>query len=121
MYRAAFDDLVLPVLEQFDADWVAVSAGYDAHAADPLAGIRLQAPDYAYLAAGLAEVAPANRIVFFLEGGYDLQALEDSVAATLRGVTGMWPSEGPAGPSPAAAWTILRRSSEVASWTWDVG
>ncbi len=121
VYRRAFDDLVLPVVEQFGADWMLVSAGYDAHAADPLAAIRLDAADYGYMAAGLAGVVPPGRTMFFLEGGYDLAALEASVAATLRGATRGWQSNGTVGTSPAAAWTVLRRAAELAGRTWQIG
>jgi acetoin utilization deacetylase AcuC-like enzyme len=87
-YRWAMRWLVMPRLEEFQPDWVLVSAGYDAHEADPLAGIRLREPDYGVMASLLTQVVPPERIVFFLEGGYNLAALTGSVAATLRGVAG---------------------------------
>lgn len=84
-YRLAFDDVILPVLSQFAPDWLLVSAGYDAHVADPLAGLRLVENDYRFMGGRLSTVVKPARTVFFLEGGYDLVALEQSTAATLRG------------------------------------
>jgi len=84
-YRWGFDVVVLPVLEQFAPDWLLVSAGYDAHRADPLAGIELEADDYRFMAGRIARVVPDGRAVLFLEGGYDLAALRTSTTATLQG------------------------------------
>jgi acetoin utilization deacetylase AcuC-like enzyme len=85
-YAAAFDRVVDPVLAAFAPDWVLVSAGYDAHAADPLGSMALQADDFGWMAGRLA--APGRPVVAFLEGGYDLTALGDSVETTLRGLDG---------------------------------
>jgi acetoin utilization deacetylase AcuC-like enzyme len=66
-----------------------VSAGYDAHAADPLGGMRLESASFGCFAAQLAalsrevEAAPP---AFLLEGGYNLNAITESVAATIKGV-----------------------------------
>ena len=68
----AFDDVIEPIVERFDPTWVLVSAGYDAHRADPLTGLALSAGDYAVLAARVAALAPPGRLILFLEGGYDL-------------------------------------------------
>jgi len=78
--RAAYEDHVLPTLAGWAPELVIVSAGFDAHAADPLAALEWQAEDYAWLARHLLE-AGGGRVVSVLEGGYDLAALEDSVAA----------------------------------------
>ncbi len=96
-YRAAFARVVTPVVKQFAPDWILISAGYDAHVADPLGGLRLESSDYRAMAGALADIVPANRIVAFLEGGYDLDALASSSAATVEGVLGdegpqEWPS-----------------------------
>jgi len=88
VYLEAFDRVVAPLAEQFNAGWVLVSAGYDAHRADPLTGLGLSAGDYADLTARTLELAPRNRLVLFLEGGYDLDALRDSVAATTSTLLG---------------------------------
>ena len=82
--RAALDQVVAPVVQEFEPTWVLVSAGYDAHRADPLAGLALSSADFGDLASTVAEYAPRpGRVLLFLEGGYDLTALRDSVAATV--------------------------------------
>jgi acetoin utilization deacetylase AcuC-like enzyme len=122
VYRDAFGRVVVPLMRRFEPGWVLVSAGYDAHLADPLAGLALVEADYAAMAAVLAGVAPPGRTVFFLEGGYDLDALQGSVTSTVAGAAGRRVPE-PAEPitSPKAAWAVLERVSEAASLRWDLG
>ncbi|MGI9667452.1 MAG: histone deacetylase family protein [Acidimicrobiia bacterium] len=84
-YMAAFGRLVLPVVEQFQPDWLLISAGYDAHKLDPLGGLRLEDESYTSMAAALAQIVPANRTIAFLEGGYDLDALREGTRATVEG------------------------------------
>src|SRR5919205_1275783 len=80
----ALDEVVAPAVADFAPTWVLVSAGYDAHRADPLTDLRLSAGDFADLARRVAGYAPEpGRLVLFLEGGYDLDALTTSVGATL--------------------------------------
>jgi acetoin utilization deacetylase AcuC-like enzyme len=87
--QRAIDDVATPVIEKFSPTWVLVSAGFDAHAADPLAELQLTSGDFAALARTVAEFAPSpGRLAFFLEGGYDLAALRASVGATLSAVLG---------------------------------
>jgi len=89
VFSRAFEEVVGPVAERFAATWVLVSAGYDAHRADPLADLALSSGDYARLASIVRDFAPSSgRLAFFLEGGYDLDAIRASVAATLGGVIG---------------------------------
>jgi acetoin utilization deacetylase AcuC-like enzyme len=90
-YGEAFRRVVLPLLERFDADLTLVSAGYDAHARDPLGGMALDAETFGAMASALvtqAERAGHGRVGFVLEGGYDLVALEASVAATVSAALG---------------------------------
>ncbi len=87
-YRAAFDQVVVPVVERFSPDWLIISAGFDAHRDDPLAGLQLTADDYADLALRLQSLVPARRVLVVLEGGYDLQALTRSVGSTLSALLG---------------------------------
>lgn len=119
-YRRAWNELVIPVLVQFGADWVFVSAGYDAHSNDPLADLSLEAWDYGSMASSLAEAHPANRTVLALEGGYDLVALEDSVAATVRGLSGSAPEEDAAGHSQPAAHQAVDEAARVIRRHWNV-
>lgn len=106
-YEAALERVVVPVLRTFTPDWLLVSAGYDAHAADPLADLRLQAEDYARLAGTAARLVPDARTMLFLEGGYDLEAVETSVAATIRGLAGELPSGPAEGGSPERAYRVV--------------
>jgi len=87
--RRAFDQMVAPVVDRFEPTWVLVSAGFDAHRADPLAELCLSAGDFAGLATVVSEYASdPGRLVLFLEGGYDLDALRSSVSATLGALLG---------------------------------
>src|ERR671917_172913 len=88
VYAAAFAGVFVPVLREFRPGLILVSAGYDAHAADLLGGMRLQASSFGRFAAELATVARevgAAPLVHLLEGGYNLQAITDSVTATVVG------------------------------------
>ena len=83
-FRDAVEAMALPALDDFAPELVLVSAGFDAHAADPLAQMRLTADDFAWITAALCDVADrhaAGRVVSALEGGYDLAALAESAAA----------------------------------------
>jgi acetoin utilization deacetylase AcuC-like enzyme len=84
-YRRAVTDLVVPVVSQFGPDWLLVSSGYDGHVDDPLAGLELVSGDYGDMARQLASIVAPGRSVVFLEGGYDLDALEAAAAATAQG------------------------------------
>ncbi len=87
--QAAFDRMVTPEVEAFGPTWVLVSAGFDAHRADPLADLALSAGDFAELAGLVAGYAPApGRLLLFLEGGYELGALRASASATLATLVG---------------------------------
>jgi len=83
VYRQAVDEVVTPVVERFAPDWLFISAGFDGHRQDPLAGLELTSGDYADLATRLQRLVPAGRTVVVLEGGYDLEALTYSTGATL--------------------------------------
>jgi acetoin utilization deacetylase AcuC-like enzyme len=99
VYLEALDTVVAPAVQEFAPTWVLVSAGFDAHRADPLTGLGLSSGDFADLTARVAAFAPApGRLVAFLEGGYDLTALRDSVAATVGTLAGR-----PTRPEPATS------------------
>ncbi len=86
-FRAAWRDMLLPALRAFAPDLVVVSAGFDAHADDPLAQLGVDEADYAWLTERICEVAERHcggRLVSLLEGGYDLDALANSTAAHVR-------------------------------------
>jgi acetoin utilization deacetylase AcuC-like enzyme len=88
-YDSAFAGVFLPVLREFRPALILVSAGYDAHTADPLGGMRLEATSFECFAATLAALTRelgSAPLALILEGGYNLSALTESVAATIRGV-----------------------------------
>ena len=85
-YRLVFDEVVYPVLRQFKPDLLLISAGFDAHERDPLGGMRLTTAAFAAMTAGLRAVADdlcGGRIVAVTEGGYDMQALRQSLRAAI--------------------------------------
>jgi acetoin utilization deacetylase AcuC-like enzyme len=86
-FRAAYRDRILPALRDFQPDIVLISAGFDAHADDPLAGLNVATADYAWVTAELCQAAvetAQGRVVSALEGGYDLHALADAAGAHVR-------------------------------------
>jgi len=115
-HRDAFTRVILPILSEFAPSRILVSAGYDAHRDDPLAGLELEAADYGWMASSLAGLAVP--VVYFLEGGYDLAAIEASVAATLAGAAGADPVE-TAGSSGRLAMQTIDRVAEVHSGFWN--
>jgi acetoin utilization deacetylase AcuC-like enzyme len=82
-YLRAFDHTVAPALERFEPELVIVSAGFDAHERDPLAGMRVTAAGFRELAKRTAAAAP--RLAAVLEGGYNLDTLPGLVEAALEG------------------------------------
>jgi acetoin utilization deacetylase AcuC-like enzyme len=82
-YLLAFDELVAPAVLAFEPELVLVSAGFDAHVADPLAGMRVTAEGFRQLARRSAALAP--RVAAVLEGGYDVRTLPTLVQAALEG------------------------------------
>ena len=86
-FRRAMSDFILPALDRFTPDVVLISAGFDAHAADPLAQCQLSTQDYAWATDEILTIAGKHcqgRVVSALEGGYNLDALGASVAAHVR-------------------------------------
>ncbi len=82
-FRAAMSERGLPALEKFAPELVLISAGFDAHVRDPLAGLAFETEDFAWVTHELVAVAKrtaGDRIVSTLEGGYDLDALSRSAA-----------------------------------------
>jgi acetoin utilization deacetylase AcuC-like enzyme len=82
-FRQAMEQKILPAIDDFAADLLIISAGFDAHRRDPLANLNFVEEDYDWATARLMEIAgrgAGGRVVSVLEGGYDLQALSQSVA-----------------------------------------
>jgi len=81
-YQPLFEQKVMPFFQNFQPDLLIISAGYDANADDPLAGISLNPEDYGLFTHYCLQLT--RRIVFGLEGGYHLTALAQSVVATIE-------------------------------------
>ena len=84
LMRRKYEALVFPVLRKFEPDLILISAGFDAHEADPLAELNWSTADFSWLTERLCKIAEEcceGRLVSTLEGGYDLKALADSVKA----------------------------------------
>ena len=82
-----YQTIVSPIVREFAPDAILISAGFDAHQRDPLGGMKLSSAGYAALAREFLDLAAAccgGRIVFALEGGYDLQGLSEAVSLTLQ-------------------------------------
>jgi acetoin utilization deacetylase AcuC-like enzyme len=90
-YLQVFEADLVPAAEAFGPDFVLVSAGFDAHRDDPLAGMAVTSDGFGRLSAvvrNLADRLCGGRLVSVLEGGYDLDALAESVAAHLEALRG---------------------------------
>lgn len=117
-YEDAWVRLVVPVLEQMKPDWILVSAGFDGHVDDPLANICLREPDYGRMAYRLGRLAP-QRLIFFLEGGYELDAISASVAVAMDGAGGEFPAL-TGDESPPRARHMVQVALAQAAKHWDV-
>ncbi len=112
VYAEAFSGFFVPILREYRPKLLLVSAGYDAHSADLLGGMRLESASFGRFTARLAaltrEVGAAPP-VFLLEGGYNLDALTESVTATVVGIeeqTPAWEYSGDASQVEAARKTL---------------
>jgi acetoin utilization deacetylase AcuC-like enzyme len=88
-FRDAMTSRIIPALRNFGPDLIIISAGFDAHEADPLANLRLVEADFAWATAQMLENAQRHaggRVVSMLEGGYNLAALARSVAVHVKGL-----------------------------------
>ena len=116
-YEKAYLEIVRPVFKAYNPDFVIVSAGYDAHHQDLLGGMKVTKNGFARLAALVAEdaegCAAKGRLVGFLEGGYHLAGLAESVKATLE----VWRGQSQPGPMPTtpANDRVTRLLKELAS------
>jgi acetoin utilization deacetylase AcuC-like enzyme len=86
-FRQVWDDIIIAKLRDFEPDFIIISAGFDAHAQDPLAHLRLKTGDFKWATERLLDVArdfAGNRVVSVLEGGYDLPSLAASAREHVR-------------------------------------
>jgi acetoin utilization deacetylase AcuC-like enzyme len=87
VFRLAYEDVIFPRLRDFSPEFIIVSAGFDGHAADPMANLRLQVNDFEWVTRELLLIAGEycdHRLVSVLEGGYDTRALAACVASHVR-------------------------------------
>lgn len=86
-YLRVFEEIVAPAANKFEPEWILVSAGFDPHRRDPLGGMNVTEEGFGAMAEILLRLAERHadgKIAFLLEGGYDLAALQKSVAAVLN-------------------------------------
>lgn len=85
--RQKYENIVFPAVDEFKPELIMISAGFDAHQADPLANLNFTEDDFVWLTQNICELADKHaqgRVVSTLEGGYDLDALAASVAAHVK-------------------------------------
>ena len=81
-FMEIFDQKVLNPIDKFKPEVILISAGFDAHKRDPLANINLESKDFFKITKNIVDIAKTHsngRVISFLEGGYDLQALSESI------------------------------------------
>ncbi len=101
-FKALYTEIVVPALRRFRPQLILVSAGYDAHWADPLASMSLSLTGYTWISKTLVAVAQelcGSKLVFVLEGGYNLEVLSAGVANTFRALLGRDDFVDPFGPA----------------------
>jgi acetoin utilization deacetylase AcuC-like enzyme len=100
-YAAVYGDVLLPIADQYKPELILVSAGFDAHRDDPLASMQVTEEGFAALCGAVKRIADAHcpgKLVLTLEGGYDLDALSQSVRACVEVLAGSTPP--PLRPDP---------------------
>ena len=101
-FRMIYEKIVIPSLERFNPDLIFVSAGYDAHRDDPLANLTLSLTGFDWISRKLINVSNricADKIIFFLEGGYNLEVLKYGVTNSLLALMGIENFDDPIGIS----------------------
>jgi acetoin utilization deacetylase AcuC-like enzyme len=103
-FRRVYADILTPLAERFQPELILISAGFDAHWDDPLAGFRLSLSGFWELAQtvlALADLWCSGKVIAVLEGGYNLTVLSHAVADLCRALLGeVAPGPDPLGPSP---------------------
>jgi acetoin utilization deacetylase AcuC-like enzyme len=91
-FKIVYEEIILPALRRFNPDILLISAGFDAHWDDPLANLNLSLTGYNWISRELIKLADeicSGKIVFFLEGGYNLDVIRDGVINTIRALMGI--------------------------------
>lgn len=89
LYLALIDEVVGGIIDRFGPTWLLISAGFDAHRYDPIAELGLSSGDFAAITSVLMQAVGPGRTIGFLEGGYDVDALEWSAAGCLAALAGV--------------------------------
>jgi acetoin utilization deacetylase AcuC-like enzyme len=121
VYQHAFERIVCPILAEYDPALVLVSAGFDAHRLDPLGSMLLSDQAFGDMARRLRAVLDrrtAAPLAFVLEGGYDLRALEGSLAALLGALAEDAAEAPPIGPLPVGREQELARVRQALRPHW---
>ena len=116
-YGAMFHELFLPAIERFRPELMLVSAGFDAHRADPLGGMDLTERGFAAMCSALESLAAqvcGGKLVLVLEGGYDLDGLSQSVHACVEVLAGARRDSFPSGASAPAVQAIAKTRAALA-------
>jgi len=118
-YATCFADVLLPIADAYRPELVLVSAGFDAHRDDPLAGMAVTEEGFAALCGAVKEIADRHcpgRVVLTLEGGYDLRALARSTRACIEVLAGA--EAPPLRRAPSRAASALRAIREAQKPYW---
>jgi acetoin utilization deacetylase AcuC-like enzyme len=119
VFAAAFSEIVAPLAAEYAPDLVLVSAGFDGHRDDPIGGMQVTPAGYRFMVDALARAVPEAPLGMLLEGGYDLDALEASLAASLEALAGGVPSGAvPLPPPDPTHLAEVRLARQAASAFW---
>ena len=115
-WLALVEHVVAPIALRYEPDLVLVSAGFDAHRDDPLAQCKLEADSFAQMALHVRRIAGEGNVPYgaLLEGGYDLDALAASVAATLAALA----EDDGAAPRSVESTSLSQRALQVVGGHW---
>lgn len=103
IYKKIYSEIAIPIIKRFKPDLMLINAGYDAHFKDPLGNLALSLSGYAWLTKLLVDLANEickGKIIFSLNGGYNLDVLKIAVANTIKILMGRSDIEDPYGSSP---------------------
>ncbi len=120
-YLRVFKEIVTPIGNRYEPEWILVSAGFDPHRRDPLGGMEVTERGFAAMASmllDLAEKHAGGKIAFLLEGGYDLPALKNSVVAVLQRMKGEGRGDLPVEKGGEAILPLTRKVLEVQEKYW---
>ncbi|MBN2091509.1 histone deacetylase [candidate division KSB1 bacterium] len=103
IFKKVYSEIVIPVIKRFKPDFIFINAGYDAHFKDPLGNLGLSLSGYSWLSQLLVDLASEvcqGKIIFSLNGGYNLDVIKIAVANTIKILLGRSDMEDPFGSSP---------------------